>query len=152
MRYVLLEMKHSGSSPKSTLKPTVFWMRYVGLYFLFLVGYTVQRNINFNGRSQHFYFMSQLSKNQCCTDRSWSDLVAVIDIPCYFHDFRPKSRGSIFGQNNMVKSRGSIFGQNNMVCLHGLWQPLYLTRIGQYNFDFLKVRTTSSDPSFLPAH
>ncbi len=29
-----------------------------------------------------------------------------------------------------------------MVCL---WQPLYLTRIGQYNIDFLKFGTTSSD-------
>ena len=75
--------------------------------------------------AQHFYFMSKLSKNQCCTDRSWSDLVVVIDIPCYF---RPKCRGSIFGQNNMV-------------CL---WQPLYLTRIGQYNIHFLKVGTTSN--------
>ncbi len=55
-----------------------------------------------------------------------SDFVAVIDIPCYFR----------------LKSRGSIFGQNNMVCL---WQLINLTKIGCYNIDFLKVWTTSSE-------
>ncbi len=100
---------------------------------LIIVGYTVPKNINFNGRSKKmdflcttFLFYAWTFINQCCTDRSWSDLVAVINIPCYF---RPKVRGSIFGQNNMV-------------CL---WQPLYLTRIGQYNINFMKVGTTSSD-------
>ena len=30
------------------------------------------------------------------------------------------------------------------ITLGGQWQPLTLTRIGQYNVDFLKVRTTSN--------
>ena len=68
--------------------------------------------------------MSELSKNQCCTgtDQSWSYIVAVIDIPCYF---RAKSRGSVFDQNNMEKSMAAP--------------------IGHYNIVFWKVRTTSGD-------
>ncbi len=45
-----------------------------------------------------FYMMPKGSKKQCCTDQLLSDLWATIEIPCYF---RPKSRGSKFGQNNM---------------------------------------------------
>ncbi len=59
------------------------------------------------------------SENQCCGAVPWSDLGAVIDIPCYF---RPKSRGSIFVQNNMG-------------CL---WQPLDLTTWLLHNIGFPK--------------
>ncbi len=63
------------------------------------------KNINFNGLSKkmdlHSIFILCLNfkKNQCCTNQSWSALVAVIDISCYL---RPKSRESIFDRNNMV--------------------------------------------------
>ena len=69
--------------------------------------------------------MSYLSKNQCCTNRSWSEQVVAIDISCYL---RPKWRCSIFGPNN----------------IRCQWQQLDVTQIGQYNIDFLKIRTTGN--------
>ena len=60
-----------------------------------------------------------LLENQCCGMVIWSDIRAVIDIPCYF----------------WPKSRGSNFVQNNMACL---WQPLHLTTWLFHNIGFPK--------------
>ncbi len=58
-------------------------------------------------------------ENHSCTAVLWSDLWAVIGIPCYF---RPKSKSLNFDQN----SNGC------------LWQPLDLTIQLLYNIDFPK--------------
>ncbi len=61
------------------------------------------RQFNYIQEKKDFFFITflfyvQKKKKWCWTNRSLSDLVAPIDIPCYL---RSKSKCSNFGQNNM---------------------------------------------------